>query len=107
MKWSQHTHCISVVLEINFGKFNYRVEEDSEGLNYPIILQFRENQNPFNITLTPVTVNTAEAMGLGFFINSGTIVQGSRTTAGSYGYYNIDALRYKLYDASPSLLSCS
>ena len=62
--------------------------EGSERLNSRITLQFRENQNPFNLTLTPVTVDTAEAMGLGFFINSETIALGSRATAGSHQYKN-------------------
>ena len=70
--------------------------EGSERLSSRITLQFRENQNPFNLTLTPVTVDTAEAMGLGFFINSESIVLGSRATAGSHQYKN---------NALPKLLS--
>ena len=54
-----------------------------------ITLQFRTNQNPFNITLSPATVDTAESMGLGFFINSETILQRSKATAGSYFTTNI------------------
>ena len=48
---------------------DYFISEGSQ-LFVPIRLQFRENQNPFNITLTPVTIATAEANGLGVFINS-------------------------------------
>ena len=84
------------MLEVNFGEFDYRVLEGSDRLSSPITLQFRENQNPFNLTLTTVTVDTAEAMGLGFFINAETIALGSRATAGSHQYKN---------NALPKLLS--
>ena len=71
------------VLEINFEESDYYIAEGSERLSSPITLQFRENQNPFNLTLTAVTVDTAEAMGLGLFINSYYIDQPSfRATAG-------------------------
>ena len=77
------------MLEINFGESDYNVVEGSERLSCPITLQFRQNQNPFNLTLTPVTVDTAEAMGLGFFINAENIVLGSRATAGSHQYQSV------------------
>ena len=71
------------VLEINFEESDYYVVEGSETLGYPITLHFRENQNPFNLTLTAVTVDTAEAMGLRLFINSYYIDRPSlRATAG-------------------------
>ena len=76
-------HCLFVVLWINFLESDYSIVEGSTMLSTPIALQFRTNQNPFNITLSPVTVDTAESMGLGFFINSATIAQGSRATAGT------------------------
>ena len=84
------------MLEINFGESDYSIAEGSRWLSSYITLQFRENQNPFNLTLTPVTVDTAEAMGLGFFINAETIALGSRATAGSHQYKN---------NALPKLLS--
>ena len=77
-------HCLFVVLEINFLEPDYSFEEGARMPCTQITLQFRTNQNPFNITLSPVTVDTAESMGLGFFINSANIGQGSRATAGIY-----------------------
>ena len=75
-------HCLLVVLEISFEESDYSFDEGSTTatLNAQITLLFRPNQNPFNITLSPVTVDTAESMGLGFFINSANIGQGSRAT---------------------------
>ena len=84
------------MLQINFGESDYRVLEGSERLISPITLQFGETQNPFDLTLTPVTVDTAESMGLGFFINAETIALGFRATAGSHQYKN---------NALPKLLS--
>ena len=84
------------MLEINFEESDYRVVEGSRWLGYPITLHFRQNQNPFNLTLSPVTVDTAVAMGLGFFINGENIALGSRATAGSHQYKN---------NALPKLLS--
>ena len=71
-------HCLLVVLEISFEESDYSFDEGSTTatLNAQITLLFRPNQNPFNITLSPVT----ESMGLGFFINSANIGQGSRAT---------------------------
>ena len=76
----------SAVLEINFGETDYSIEEGSGELTCPITLQFRNNQNPFTVMLSPVTVATAEGMGLGFFINSMTITASSRATAGMPGH---------------------
>ena len=45
------------------------------------MLQFRQNQNPFTIMLSPVTVATAEAAGVGSFINSDNIGAVSRATS--------------------------
>ena len=70
------------MLEINFGESDYSIEEGSRMLSYPITLQFRNNQNPFRVRLSPVTVFTAEEMGLGFFINSMTIDALSRAITG-------------------------
>ena len=69
------------VLMINFGELDYSTDESSSILSPPITLQFRTNQNPFTVVLSSVTVDSAESMGLGFFINSETIPQGYRATA--------------------------
>ena len=68
------------MLQINFGESDYSVAEGYPILSYPT-LQLMENQNPFTLTLTPVTVDTAETMGLGLFINPYSF-PGSRATAG-------------------------
>ena len=73
---------IFLVLQIKFGEADYSIVEGSDMLSSTITLQFRENQNPFTIRLSPVTVDTAESMNLGFFINSATITADSRATAG-------------------------
>ena len=75
--------CLSAALEINFEESDYSIEEGSSMLSSPITLQFKTNQNPFTVRLSSVTVDTAEDKGLGFFINSGTIAQASRATAGT------------------------
>ena len=69
-------------LQINFGEADYSIVEGSDILSSTIMLQFRNNQNPFTVRLSPVTVGTAESMNLGFFINSGTITADSRATLG-------------------------
>ena len=51
-------------------------------LSSTIMLQFRKNQDPFTLRLSSVTVDTAENMNLGFFINSDTITADSRATLG-------------------------
>ena len=76
----------SAVLEINFGETDYSIEEGSGELTCPITLQFRNNQNPFTVMLSPVTVATSEGMGLRVFINSMTITASSRATAGMPGH---------------------
>ena len=72
-------------LQINFdveGCDYSKIEEGSTSLEPPIRLQFITNQNPFTVTLTPSSVDTVEALGLGVFINTFTIPPGSRATAG-------------------------
>ena len=76
------SHFLSAELEINFWDCNLFIEEGSTSLNAPINLAFRQNQNPFTIILTPVTVDRAESMGLGHFINSESITRDSRAIAG-------------------------
>ena len=72
-----------IVLQIHYGQSEHSVEEGSTVLSSLIYFQFWTNQNSFNIARSPVTVDAAEAMGLGFFIISATIVLGSRATAGN------------------------
>ena len=72
----------SAVLQINFGELDYSIGEGAGELSYPITLQFRINQNPFTVMLSPVTVATAEEMGLGGLINSYRIESTYRATAG-------------------------
>lgn len=69
------------VLMINFGEPDYSTDESSPILSPPITLQFRTNQNPFTVILSSATVDSAESMGLGSFINSDTIRRGYRATA--------------------------
>ena len=69
-------------LEINFEESDYAITEGSV-LSTPIRLQFRNNQNPFTITFSPVTIDAVEGMGLGAdFINSETIEEESRAEPG-------------------------
>ena len=70
------------VLEINFLESDYSGVEGSAELSSPIMIQLRQNQTPFTLMLSPVSIDTAESKGLGFFINSETILSGSRATAG-------------------------
>ena len=74
------------MLEINFGESDYSIEEGSVVLSAQISLFFRANQNPFTVRLSPVTVATAEEMGLGDFINAMTIESTFRATAGTHSY---------------------
>ena len=69
-------------LQINFRESDYSIEEGSDRLNSNITLDFRYNQNPFTVRLSTVTIDTAERMGLGLFINSKTIPRDSRAIAG-------------------------
>ena len=70
-------------LQISFGEVDYSIVEGSDVLSSPITLQFRYNQNPFTVRLNPITIDTAESINLGFFINSGTITADSRATLGN------------------------
>ena len=69
------------MLEINFEDDDYSIEEGGT-LNSVIRLQFRQNQNPFTVRLCPVSIDTAEDMNLGSFIDSDTIDEISRATPG-------------------------
>ena len=70
------------MLEINLLESDYSIVEGSAELSSPIMIQLRQNQNPFILMLSPVTIDTAESKGLGLLINSQTILPGSRATAG-------------------------
>ena len=70
-------------LEINFEESDYSIEEGGT-LSNDIRFQFRNNQNQFSVRLCPVNISTAEALGLGFFINSEDIDNISRATSGIY-----------------------
>ena len=81
-----HTTPIHIILfiglEINFEESGYSITEGG-GLTIPITLQFRNNQNAFNITFSPVTIDYTEGKGLGAnFINSDTIEEESRAELG-------------------------
>ena len=71
------------MLHINFEQSDYSIEEGLGMLSSQIGLSFRANQNPFTVLLSPVTVATAEEMGLGFFIDSMTIDALFRATTGT------------------------
>ena len=77
------------VLQIYFGESDYFIGEGLDTLSSTITFHFRESQNPFTVRLSPVTIDTAESMNLGFFINSATIRSNSRATA---GYYDVLSL---------------
>ena len=68
-------------LEINFEEDDYSIEEGGT-LNSVIRLQFRQNQNQFTVRLCPVSIDTAEVMNLGSFIDCDTIDEISRATPG-------------------------
>ena len=98
-----HNSLFTAVLEINFGESDYCIEEGGLGvLSSPITLQFRTNQNPFTVMLSPVTVATAEGMDLEVFINSMTIDASSRATKGTkLSIYDLVSSKKcpKLFDA--------
>ena len=48
---------LCTVLEINFRESKFVLEEGSTGLCSPIVLEFQNNQNPFNVTLSRVSWN--------------------------------------------------
>ena len=71
-------------LEIAFEVSDYSITEGISVLSNTMTLTFRSNQNPFSVILTADTVDTAESMGLGSFINSDNIVPYFRATEGVY-----------------------
>ena len=84
--WDVYYHTtpihIFIGLEINFEESDYSITEGA-GLTTPITLQFRNNQNPFNITFSPVTIDAVEETDLGAnFINSETIEEEARAELG-------------------------
>ena len=70
-------------LLIHFEESEYSIVEGGT-LSTDIRLSFRNNQNPFSVRLCPVDIDTVEAHGLGYFINSGDIDNISRATAGEW-----------------------
>ena len=84
-------HQSIVGLEINFEDSDYSSTEGS-GLRTPITMQFRNNQNPFTIIFSPVTIATAEGKGVGNFINSDTIEEEARATAGGVMVMGCDCI---------------
>ena len=68
------------MLEINFEKADYPI---TEGTPLSVLMQFRRTQSPFNITLTPVSISSAEDCGLGDFINCAAIGEDFRATPGT------------------------
>ena len=74
---------LSAVLEINFDECDVSIKEGSSTSTISITLSFRNNQNPFMIMLTPVTIERAENLSLGSFINFNSISPTFQATAGS------------------------
>ena len=68
------------MLEINFGKADYSI---IEGTPLSVLMQFRRSQSPFNITLRPISISSAEDCGLGDFINCAAIGEDFRATPGT------------------------
>ena len=68
------------MLEINFGKADYSI---IEGTPLSVLMQFRRSQSPFNITLRPISISSAEDCGLGDFINCAAIREDFRATPGT------------------------
>ena len=75
------------MLQINFDQSDYTISEGSQTLCSLITLQFRQNQSPFTIMLSPVNISTAKAAGVGDYINADTITPGSRATTGDANMY--------------------
>ena len=71
----------ATVLKFRFRNCDYLVNEGSGTLNLPISFVFADSQNPFTITLSTVTVTTAERRGLGALINAQAIFNDSRATS--------------------------
>ena len=68
------------VLEINFKEADYSI---TEGKPLSVLMQLRRTQSPFNITLRPVSIASAEDIGLGDFINCAAIWNDSRAIPGT------------------------
>ena len=51
---------LSAVLEINFDECGVSIKEGSSTSTISITLSFRNNQNPFMIMLTPMTIERAK-----------------------------------------------
>ena len=66
-------------LEINFEESDYSI---IEGTPLRVLMQFRPAQNPFTFTVRPVSITSAEDIGLEDFINCASIGEASRATAG-------------------------
>ena len=80
-------------LQINVEESDYSITEGVSVLSDNITLTFRTNQNPFSVILTPVTIGTAESMGLGSFINFDNIARTFRATAGlNFKYCGLNSL---------------
>ena len=86
------------MLGINIEETDYSIEEGGT-LNDDIRLQFRNNQNPFTITLSAVSINTTEDLiqDLGLFINSDDIQVISRATAGIFSTYVSFSTSFHMY----------
>ena len=76
---------LATVLEFSFRDCDYSVNEGSGTLNLPISFMFSDNQNPFTITLSTITVETAESRGLGDLISAQAIFNDSRATSKTCG----------------------
>ena len=70
-----------IVLEVNFERCDYSIVE-GQSQRISIRLQFTDIQNSFKIILSPVTIYTAEDLGLGTFIASDDILDPFRASAG-------------------------
>ena len=86
-------------MQIKIEESDYSIAE-GESLNKPIRLQFRNNQNAFNITFSAITIAAVEGKGVGNFINSDTIKEEARATAGG-------VFSYEICDCSQWPIRCS
>lgn len=69
-------------LEISFEECDYSSKEGS-GLMRPIRIRFYgPTQNSFTLSLSAMSIDTADGLGLGIFIDSTTHKHSSRATAG-------------------------
>ncbi|CAI8051658.1 hypothetical protein GBAR_LOCUS28288, partial [Geodia barretti] len=56
-------------LEIHFGESDYSFAEGSTSPSTPLFLLYNNNQNPFTVIFSAVSLGTVEVSGLGAFIN--------------------------------------